>query len=101
MGALKFGGVEVWGRRSLGASKFGSVDVPVCKSLRASKFGGVKVLGASSFGVVAACSCSIFDPINVPILKTRISQISVFFEVRVLFKGRRNQDLASGIGNRN
>ena len=32
-----------------------------------------------SFGIVAACSCSIFNPMNVPILKTGISQIFIFW----------------------
>ena len=64
---MEFWGSQILGSLSLGSKSFGVVE-----------FRGCQVLGASSFGVVAACSCIIFDPINVPILKTGISQISVF-----------------------
>ena len=71
------------GRCVLGSSQLEGGKIQGPQSLGVSKFGGVKVwgrqsLGVSSFGVVAACSCIIFDPINVPILKTGISQTSVF-----------------------
>ena len=90
-GASSFEGVKFWGRQSLWVLSLGGVKFWGRQSWGVSIFWGRQGLRASSIRVVAACSCIIFDPKNVPILKTGISQISLFRGLDFTSKHRSGQ----------